>query len=261
MFKVQRRDRSVNDRVQSSGKVEQFNTSFATKYSILNNDYCVADGLKRYLEQSCDIIINNMFCNIWRHYSFVGNMFVFAPYCFMIACAINDRGAIHGSIISEWGGIYKKLGKLPCTDWRPTCRLFCLFKVAVSFSNKFFPRPSNWKRWYARINCDTLAGHTRPPNINMGNEGLSGYIYKTLRSAFLRRKRKDNIFLLLIVLLFNLRVRLVVINRIITIYTPHINLEANNFLFISWKHLWTYRGRWTCRKMQTHAQMWSQTHI
>ena len=73
------------------------------------NVYCVADGLKLYLEQSGDSTTQNMFYNGWTHDHYGGNVFVFVPSGLVLACAINAPGAIHNSIIAEWGGVYEKL--------------------------------------------------------------------------------------------------------------------------------------------------------
>lgn len=42
--------------------------------------------------------------------SFFENVFMFVPSGVITAEFINDPGCIHGSQVSEWGGLYKKLG-------------------------------------------------------------------------------------------------------------------------------------------------------
>ena len=53
---------------------------------MLKDVYCVADGLKLYLEQSGSYIVQNMFYNGWTHDHYVSNVFVFAPSGVVIAC-------------------------------------------------------------------------------------------------------------------------------------------------------------------------------
>ncbi|CDF36841.1 unnamed protein product [Chondrus crispus] len=96
-------------RMPSDDEVNVFKHSFASKYSMLSDVYAVADGLKLYLQQSGDSVIQNMFYNGWTHDHYVGNVFVFAPNGTIKACAVNAPGAMHDSTIADWGNIYKKL--------------------------------------------------------------------------------------------------------------------------------------------------------
>ena len=68
---------------------------------MLNREFCVADGLKLYLEQSGNYIIQNMFYNGWTHDHDVSNVFVFAPGGVVIKCAVNAPGAMHDSTMAE----------------------------------------------------------------------------------------------------------------------------------------------------------------
>ena len=79
----------------SHDDVMQYQQAFKAKYSMLKDVYCVADGLKLYLEQSGSYIVQNMFYNRWTHDHYVSNVFVFAPSGVVIACAINAPGAMH----------------------------------------------------------------------------------------------------------------------------------------------------------------------
>lgn len=91
--------------MQTNVEVEDFQIAFSKKYYMLKNVYCVLDGQKQYMEQSGDTIIQNMFYK--GHY--VGNIFVFAPNGVVISCVINAPGEMYDYIITEWGGVYKKI--------------------------------------------------------------------------------------------------------------------------------------------------------
>ena len=77
---------------------------------MLKDLYCVPDGLKLYLEQSGDYIIQNMFYNGWKH-DHVSNVFVFSPDGTAIACAVNAPSSMHDSTVHReqdlvWWKIY-----------------------------------------------------------------------------------------------------------------------------------------------------------
>ncbi|KAE9159250.1 hypothetical protein PF004_g31610 [Phytophthora fragariae] len=67
------------------------------------------DGLKLNLQQAHDPVLQNAFYNGWTHGHYVSNVLVFTPYGVITACALNAPGAMHDSLIAEWGGVYEKL--------------------------------------------------------------------------------------------------------------------------------------------------------
>lgn len=73
--------------------------------------YAVYDGLKLYLEQSGDKLIQNIFYYWFTHDHYVGNVFVFAPNNKIVACAINAPGSMNESMIAKCGGVYETLQK------------------------------------------------------------------------------------------------------------------------------------------------------
>lgn len=89
----------------SGEEIQAFQASFSSKYSTLAQVYAVADGLKIYLDQSGDCVIQNMFYNGWKQDHYVGNVFVFSPNGCIIACATNAPGSMHDSTIAEWGNV------------------------------------------------------------------------------------------------------------------------------------------------------------
>jgi len=79
------------------------------KYSLLDDLYAVADGLKLYLRHSGNAIIQNIFYNGRTHDHYVGNVFVFVPSGVVVTCAFNAPGSMHDFTIAEWGSIYENL--------------------------------------------------------------------------------------------------------------------------------------------------------
>ena len=63
----------------SDEKITEYQDAIIAKYSLLQDVYCVADGLKLYLEQSGEFVIQAKFYNGWKCDHYVNNIFVFAP--------------------------------------------------------------------------------------------------------------------------------------------------------------------------------------
>ncbi len=71
--------------------------------------WCTMDGLKPYLEQSGDVVLQNMFYDGWTHDHYVSSVLVFCPYGIIPIAAINYPGCFHDSQTADWGTIYRKL--------------------------------------------------------------------------------------------------------------------------------------------------------
>eukprot|EP00957_Ditylum_brightwellii_P131292 10013307-Ditylum_brightwellii.AAC.1 len=81
------------------------------KYPLLREErvFGATDGLKLYLQQSSDYVIQNVFYNSWKHDHYVTNIFLFTPDGMIRAMVINMPGAMHDSTAAEYGFIYEKL--------------------------------------------------------------------------------------------------------------------------------------------------------
>ena len=67
------------------------------------------DGLKLYLEQSSNIVIQNMFYNGWTHDHYVSSVIVLCPDGTIPMVTYNLSGSFHDSTIADWGSMYTKL--------------------------------------------------------------------------------------------------------------------------------------------------------
>ena len=85
--------------------------AIVAKHSLLVDCYCMVDGLKLYLQQSGDSVIQSRFYNGWKHDHFATNIFAFALNGSIIACTLNAPGTWHDSTLAHWGSMYSKLQK------------------------------------------------------------------------------------------------------------------------------------------------------
>ena len=78
-------------RMPDAAEIALFKEAIAAKHSLLVDCYCIVDGLKLYLQQAGDSIIQSRFYNGWKHDHFVTNIFAFALNGSIIACTLNAQ--------------------------------------------------------------------------------------------------------------------------------------------------------------------------
>jgi hypothetical protein len=93
----------------TNDKVAEYKQAIAAKYPLLQNVYCVCDGLKISIEAAGQQHVQRRFYNGWQKDHCISNIFVFAPDGTIIAVALNCPGCMHDSQVAEMGFIYGKL--------------------------------------------------------------------------------------------------------------------------------------------------------
>ena len=58
-----------------AAEIALFKGAITAKHSLLVDCYCIVDGLKVYLQQAGDSIIQSRFYNGWKHDHYVTNIF------------------------------------------------------------------------------------------------------------------------------------------------------------------------------------------
>jgi hypothetical protein len=67
------------------------------------------DGLKLYLQQSGNAVIQEWYYNGWTHDHYVTSVFCFCPDGTIPIAFFNVPGSVHDSQVAEFGNIYNKL--------------------------------------------------------------------------------------------------------------------------------------------------------
>ena len=111
LVKILKADPKSEVQMPGAAKIALFKDAIAAKHSPLVDCYCMVDGLKLYLQQSGDSVIQSRFYNGWKHNHFVTNIFAFALNGSIIACTLNAPGTWHDSTLAYWGSMYSKLQK------------------------------------------------------------------------------------------------------------------------------------------------------
>ena len=185
---------------------------------MLDDVWAVADGLKIYLEQAGDIVIQNMFYNGWTHDHYVGNVLVFAPNETICAAAINAPGAMHDSQIADWGNVYGKLEDV-FVRFGGRCIVDSAFaKGDYPFlikSSQDMPITSD-PRDVIRARQATSARQA----AEWGMRAVQGSFPRVKDRMIYEQRGERKVILQMIMLLFNYRTRLVGLNQILTTYMP-----------------------------------------
>lgn len=89
--------------------VQSIKKAIPEKNPSLHDIYATVDGLTLYLEQSSDVVIQNMFYNAWKSDKFIINVLLFVPAGHITGEIYNAPGCMHESQVSELGGLYARL--------------------------------------------------------------------------------------------------------------------------------------------------------
>lgn len=224
LLRILASDSNAIVRLPTPNDTRAFQAAISSQYSMLTDVCAVADGLKVDLEQTGDFITQNRFYNGWTHGHYVNNVFVFAPNGTVIACAINAPGSMHDSQVAEWGGIYEKLALLYERDG-------ARFVVDSAFSRGNYPFlikssqdacPSvNSKDEFIHARQATSARQAS----EWGMRGLQGSFPRLKDRLRFEKAEERKVILYVIILLYNIRSRLVGINQILSTFMPNLRRD------------------------------------
>ncbi len=95
--------------IPSADKIKSFKEAFAAWHLILIDCWVTMDGLKLFLQQSGNAIIQERYYNGWMHDHYVTSVFCFCPDGTIPIAFFNVPGSAHDSQVVEYGNIYGKL--------------------------------------------------------------------------------------------------------------------------------------------------------
>jgi hypothetical protein len=95
--------------IPSAEEIESFKEAFAAQHPLLTDCWVIMDGLKFFLQQSGNAIIQERYYNGWMHNHYVTSVFSFCPDGTIPIAFFIIRGSVHDSQVAECGNIYGKL--------------------------------------------------------------------------------------------------------------------------------------------------------
>ena len=104
-----RPNENASVKIPDDESICRYKIAIGNKHPSLTDVWMTMDGLKLYLQQSPQSVVQNRFYNGWTHDHYVSNVLGFCPAGTIIVACINVPGCIHDSIVAEWGNIYKQL--------------------------------------------------------------------------------------------------------------------------------------------------------
>jgi hypothetical protein len=114
--------------IPSAEEIKSFKQAFAVWHPLLTNCWVTMDGLKLFLQQSKNAIIQEHYYNGWMHDHYVTSVFSFCLDGTIPIAFINVPGSVHNSQVAEYGNIYGKLEDVFCLTEAKCC-------VGLAFGN------------------------------------------------------------------------------------------------------------------------------
>ena len=226
-----RHDPLASVSIPSAETIETFQDAFAVRHPLLNDCWATMDGLKLYLQQSGNAVIQERYYNGWTHDHYVTSVFCFCPDGTIPIAFFNVPGSVHDSQVAEFGNIYNRLEEVYLSTGAKCC-------IDSAFGNV--------TREYLYKSCQDLLGSNAPTrqerllDLQKKRQATSArqtaeWGMLTLQASFPRLKDRfvyeergeRRITLKMLVLIYNMRARMVGINQILNTYVPRLMWDAN----------------------------------
>ena len=81
-------DPKTRIKMPTAQEIRHYKDEIPAKYSLLQYVYAMADGLKLYVQEIGNGVIQNMFYDGWQHEHYVGNVLGFCAFW------LSDRGSV-----------------------------------------------------------------------------------------------------------------------------------------------------------------------
>ena len=205
-------------------RIVQYQDSIRQRHPRLENVWCTMDGIKLLLECSGDDNVQNQFYNGWTCDHYVSAVLVFCPDGTIPICCYNVPGTVHDSKIAQIGKIYDKLQEIH-TATGACCT------VDSAFAKNDYPFLIKSNKPSVDMTADEVAIARDATSMRQSAEwGMRAFqaSFPRVKDRILfegRGRRKMMIKMML--LLFNLRARMVGINQILNVYMASLTQDVN----------------------------------
>ena len=214
--------------------INKYKQLIKAKYPALDDVWSTMDGLKTPIQQSGSSRTQRYFYNGWKHNHFVTSVFCFCPDGSIPIAHMNLPGATHDSTIADWGNIYLKLeqvynktGGICCVD--SAFRMRNAPYIIKSSQNAFVGVGPTTQAQRLDLIKKQQATSMRQ-SAEWGMRAIQSS-FPRLNDKFpfeARGERRNSIKMM--VLIYNLRARLVGINQIRNFFLPALNVDADEYM-------------------------------
>ncbi len=209
-----------------------YKANFGERHPLLHDCWATISELKLYLQQAGNTEILEQFYNGWTHNHYVTSVFYFCPDETIQIAFFNVPGSVHGSQVVEVGKFYSKLEHVYDTMGGECCIDSALGSIERDFLLKWgqdllgSSAPTCHKQ-----NLEHQLRQQTTSARQMAEWGMLSiqtsfprikdqFIYKELQG-------EQQTVMKMLVLLYNMQVRVVGINQINNTYMRHLNRNAN----------------------------------
>jgi hypothetical protein len=232
VIEVLKNDDLAKISLPSAEKVGEYCAAVKRRHHDLDMVWSTMDGIKLTLQVASSDDVQRMFYNGWTHGHYVGAVLVFAPDGTIPICMYNVPGCVHDSEIAVWGGVYEKL-KAVYDMSGAKCTVDSAFNGKMNAA--YLLKSSQNDLVAANGTSEQMSLEIRQKLACTSMRQSAEWGMRGMRSSFPRLNDKirfeeageRKIDMKLMVLLFNLRSRLVGINQIWNVYMPYLDRSAN----------------------------------
>lgn len=220
--------------IPSPETIERYKQLINAKYPALEHVWTAMDGLKTPIQQSGSTHTQKYYYNGWKHNHFVTSVFCFCPDGTIPIAHMNLPGATHDSTIADWGDIYIKLERV----YNLTGGI-CAVDSAFRMRNAPYIMKSSQTNFVgegATSDAQRLDIMRKQQCTSMRQCAEWGM--RAVQSSFPRLNDKfpfetrgeRRIAIKMMVLIYNLRARMVGINQIKNFFMPALNVDASAYM-------------------------------
>ena len=215
-------------RVPTDEKVVTHMDIIQQQHEHLPDVFCVADGLKISFEGCDGLSTQSMFHNGWQHGHFTSNLLVFTPDGRIVVAVLNAPGSVHDSTLAEWGNVCDKLesicertGGECCLDSAfASCNVDCLIKSSDDIT----------KAKNAHEAKQAKEATSLRQSAEWGMRAMQGAFPRLKDKMQFECNGERKVFLMLAVMLHNIRLELVGLNQLRNVCIPAWSRDAQHMV-------------------------------
>ena len=220
--------------IPSNDQIQKYKDAVAEKYPLLDSVWASMDGIKTPIQQSGSTKVQGYFYNGWKHNHFVTSVFCFCPDGTIPIAHMNLPGATHDSTIADWGDIYNKLESV----YEQNGGICCVDSAFRMRNAEYIIRSSQNDLVGVGLTFEEQAVDLLRKQQATSMRQSSEWGMRMLQSSFPRLCDKfpfetngeRRIAIKMMVLIYNLRARLVGINQIKNVFMPSLNVNPQTYM-------------------------------
>ncbi len=211
--------------IPCSETIDEYKQMVRNRHPFLTDVWCTMDGLKLTLEQSGDALNQERYYNGWTHDHYVTTVLCFCPDGTIPIAYINIPGSVHDSQIADYGKIYDKLESV--YEWDGAqCTIDSAFgndtrEYLIKSSQDLIHIPNYRDRGI------TQDATSMCQSAEWGMRAFQSSMLCIKDRMKFEERGEWKVTLMMMVLLYNLRAKMVGINQLNSFHAGPLDRDAN----------------------------------